>query len=53
MRPEVWYLGGEPEEEYTRTKSRNKMYRQEIKTANQTRVVVHLTALIAGIEVVL
>jgi hypothetical protein len=52
LHPEVQYLGGEPEEEYTRTKTRNRICFQEIKMANQTRAVVHLTALIAGIEVV-
>jgi hypothetical protein len=41
-----------PEEEYTRTKSLNGICLQEIKASNQTRAVVYLTALIAGIEVV-
>jgi len=51
LRPEVWNLGGEPEEGYTRTKSQSWICLQEIKMANQTRTVVHLTALI-GIKVV-
>lgn len=51
-RPDVMYLGREPEEEYTRTKNRNRIGLQEIKMAIQTRAVVHLTTLIAAIEVV-
>jgi hypothetical protein len=49
LHPEVRHLGGEPEEEYTRSKSRNRKYLQEIKLANHTRAVVHLTVMIEEI----
>jgi hypothetical protein len=48
MHPEVRHLGGEPEEEYTGTNGQSRIYLQEIKKANQTRAVVHLTVLIEG-----
>jgi hypothetical protein len=51
LHPEVRRLGGEPYEEYIliRSKSRNRIYLEDIKLANQTRAVVHLTVMIEGI----